>query len=228
MGYELNYRTSTQKDEIIKNLSRIEIDNLPVVIWQNIKGKRIIAKFKIKFLDFKKNTITFTPIGSDDIKNLEQMNDTKTVYLKGHQNHIVFKQDVSFINQATEDITIPIPMLIKLIENRAFPRQVLDPTLPPKFAQVEATSSNQLNSKIFFGTLENFSVKGMAFSLDKKYARLFFENEKIKISGIGKLELKRPIFGTIRYLSDHPVRKTHQICGVEFSINLPSEALTRI
>lgn len=228
MSIELNYRTSKDKVEILRSLLNIEEEKIPVLIWQNNGNSRTVTRFKIKQISQLNDTVELVPFTEEDLMTCKKMEQSKTIYFRGEKNNIVFKQESFNYDLKKNELSFLIPDLVKLIEKRNLLR-----FSPKEFklalsCQIEPTSSNQFNSKIFFTSLVDFSTNGFSVSIDKKYARLFFVDETIKIHSIGKMNHKRCVFGKIRHLTPDLNIKGNLICGVELEVKIPSESLVKI
>jgi|GEM_PF-3357558 len=228
MSIELNYRTSNDRMEILKNLSQIEQEKIPVLIWQNTGNKRVICRFNIHSIQSDLDSVTLMPFDEKDLNDVKNMNHEKTIYFRGQFNNIVFKQDKFQYDSLTQKVRFSIPDVVKLIEKRNMQRLLFDSLEKTLSAQIEPTSHKKMQSKVYFAAIKNLSLNGMGVILNKKYARLFFTDDKIKIYGIGKWEFHKAQFGFIRHLTPVDNSSGDVYCGIEFENPIPADSVTKI
>ncbi len=227
MSRELNYRTVNDRMQILKNLAQIEQEKIPVLIWQNFGNKRRICRFNIHSIQSDLDSVTLMPFDEKDIDDVREMDYQKTIYFRGQFNNIVFKQDRFYYDALSNKVRFMIPDVVKLIEKRTTQRLLLDSLDKPISAQIEPTSNKKLTTKVFFVKIQNLSLNGIGVILDKKYARLFFADDKVKIYAIGKLEFQKVQFGVIRHITPLAGSSGDVYCGIEFDYPIPPEYLSK-
>jgi hypothetical protein len=228
MGIEVNYRTSKLKKEIIDTLIDIHIESSPVLIWQNEDGKRKVTKAKIEAIDFASDSIILTPFSTTDENIFDKLKVNSTFYLRGNTKSIVFKQDKPAKKTTKGYLQIFIPTEVKMFEKRSETRLLFAGKNPKVTAEIYPGGLIDISTKAIEADLNNVSLSGMGFFLDKKYSRLFFEKDKIKIMRIGNHSFPRPIHGEIVYASSEQNHIDRIRIGIRFSEILTTDILYAI
>ena len=197
MGIEDNYRTSTNKQEIIETLIQIQIEALPMLIWQNEDGERYTANVKIEKIDYSNESIFLTPFTPEDEVLFNKLKINSTIYLKGNSKSIVFKQEKSAVKAKKGFLQIFIPNQVKMFEKRTEIRYDLTQFDPIITAELYPGGRKDISTRSIIVNMKDVSLGGMGFYLAKRHARLFSEKDKIKILRIGKNNFPRPITAEI-------------------------------
>ena len=228
MGIEINYRTSTLKKEIIDSLINIHIESSPVLIWQNESGKRKVTKAKIEAIDFSSDSIFLTPFSEIEKNEFQNFDSRNTIYLRGNNQSIVFKQDKIAIKSSNGLLQIVIPEEVKMFEKRGEVRlQSLDQILKLT-THFYLANNDTRTAKPIVGELRDVSLSGMGFFIEKKHAHLFSEKDKLKIERIGNFRFPRAIYGEIVYARiDHETVNKIRI-GVRFNEKLNPDILVLV
>lgn len=228
MATNLNYRTSEDQKEILDKLSEIKNFNVPVLIWQNDGRSRKVTKFNILKIDKANNEIILQPFDILDLNNFQLVDASQTIYFRGEYNNLVFKQDQFQYIQENNTLRFKIPDIVKLIEKRNLLRISMKSLGRQVSAQLELTSSNKLNSKVFYSLILDFSYKGFSLLVEKKYEKLFFIGEKVKIHSLGKQTYPRPIYGHVKHITEDVENEGNLVCGIELVNPLLTEELLKI
>ncbi|MBC7538733.1 MAG: hypothetical protein H7281_07930 [Bacteriovorax sp.] len=228
MGIEVNYRTSTLKKEIIDTLIDIHIESTPVLIWQNVSGKRNVTKAKIEAIDFASDSIFFTPFSNSDENMFDQLKINSTFYLRGNTKSIVFKQDKAAKKTTKGFLQIFIPNEVKMFEKRSETRLSFIEKTSKVTAEIYPGGLIDISTKSVGVDLNDVSLTGMGFFLEKKYSRLFFEKDKIKIVRIGNYRLPRPIYGEIVYASTQQDNIDRIRIGIRFTEKITVDILNNL
>ncbi|MDO9182434.1 MAG: hypothetical protein Q7U04_08495 [Bacteriovorax sp.] len=228
MGIEVNYRTCTLKKEIIDSLIDIHIESAPVLIWQNIEGKRNVTKAKIEAIDFNNNSLILTAYSNADELIFDRLKVNTTFYIRGDSKNIVFKQERPAKKTNKGLLQIFIPTEVKMYEKRNDTRLQFPANRPRPKAEIYTSGRIDISTKAFHVSVRDVSISGMGFLLDKKNSRLFFEKDKIKIDKIGHYIFSRPIYGEIVYTSaSHDVLDQIRV-GLRFNEKLDTSILSSI
>ncbi len=228
MSTNLNYRTSEDKKEILDRLFEIKSFNVPVLIWQNDGKNRKITKFKIINIDQEKNEVSLQASDELDLVNFKLVDQTQTIYFRGEFNNLVFKQDQFQYIVESKLLIFKIPDQVKLIEKRNLLRIKMKSLKRQVSAQIELMSSNKFNTKTYYCLIVDFSYRGLSLIADKKFIKVFFVGEKIKIHSLGKQTYPRPIYGHIKHITDDSENEAGFIFGVELASPLSTEELLKI
>ncbi len=228
MGIEKNYRTSHLKQEIIDSLIEIHIEESPILIWQNEAGKRNVLKAKIDSIDFAGDSISLSPFSDNDKILFPKLKSDLTFYIRGDSKNIVFKQEKISVKVNTNQLHLVIPTEVKLYEKRSEIRIQFKDQLLKMTTEIYPGGHTDLSTKSKTGELLDVSLSGMGFTLEKKYARLFFEKDKIKIDRIGNFRFPRPIYGEIIYTSSEGKFDARSKIGIRFKEKLTLEIINSI
>ena len=229
MGIELNYRTSAQKKEIIDALIEIKIEATPVLIWQNDNGIRKVTKAKIDQIYFHNDSIVLTPYSDEDKQIFMNLTSDKTIYLRGNSKSIVFKQEQKSIKtDGNKSIQIFIPNIVKMFEKRTNSRLDFSNDFLKLSTLIYPGSQVDRKTKSINAELRDVSASGMGFYLDKKYGRLLFEKDKIRIESIGNHHFPRAIYGQIIYISQSGHYDNRIRIGVKFNDLISQDILNNI
>lgn len=228
MGIEVNYRTSIVKKEIIDALIEIQIESAPVFIWQNVEGKRNVAKVKIEALDFNSDSIFLVPYSEEDVIPFNKFKISSTFYIRGNTKNIVFKQEKSAKKTVRGYLQIFIPREVKMFEKRSEPRQNFEGQNPKVTAEIYPGGRIDISTKTIFVDVTDVSISAMGFLLEKKHARLFFEKDKIKVVRVGKYNFPRAIHGEIVHTGPSQNHMDLIRIGIRFTDKLTSQIIESI
>lgn len=228
MAIEVNYRTSNLKKEIIDALIDIHIESSPVLVWQNINGSRNVTKARIEAIDFVSDSIFLLPFSIEDHAFFDKLKTNNAFYFRGNSKNIVFKQDRPGKKSQNGSLQIFIPEEVKMFEKRTETRLLFNNNVTKLTTSVYPGGRIDLSTKSILAELNDVSLSGMGFYLEKKHSRLFFEKDKIKIERIGNYRFPRGIHGVIIFtLPDHDKVDRVRI-GVRFNERITPEILSDI
>lgn len=228
MGIEANYRSSILKREITEALNEILKESSPVIVWQNDNGLRNIVKTRIKFIDFATNSIVMAPYSKEDELNFIKLNINLTFYIRGNVKSIVFKQEKPAKKIANGFLQIFIPNEAKMFEKRSEKRITPIEKYLPIHAHICPSGRTNVVEKYIAVELYDLSTAGIGLRLNKRYSRLFFEKDKIKIEKIGDYNFLRPIHGKIIYCRPDNKNKIYIRIGIQFNTELTIDILKKI
>lgn len=228
MGIEDNYRTSKIRQEIIDSLINIHEKSSPILIWQIEEKKRTIAHAKIESVDSSNNSIILSPFSIEDENTFKIFKLNTTIYMRGDNKNIVFKQEQSSSKTDSGFLQIFIPSEVKMFEKRSEARLTFTELNPNYTTHISPTARRSLTAKITIAVLRDLTTVGMGILLNKKFSKLFFEKDNIKIEKIGTYRFPRPILGKIVYI-DSEINTSNQFrIGISFNETISSDIYIKI
>lgn len=190
MKFKLRLRECEKESEILKNLSEANYNHSHVTIWQNNEFGRRIVSGSIAKVDLLKKSLLLnisTPI---------HFNDTETSFI-----HITFKNILFKLNahiKGKDLVTINIPDMIKLQENRILTRQKLENTNTTlTLEKFSAFKSSQFQFK---AQIIDYSCNGLGLKIKTPHISRFNRGEELLVQAVQNKSLNSPIKTHIAYI----------------------------
>lgn len=229
---EQQFRTTSSRKEILDSLSVMHIEESPVIIWQNIDGRRNVSKARIDYIDQASSTIILSPAIENDAdlddRAFKEMNSDFTLYFIGESKNIVFKQVKALKVISKKLLRVQIPDEVKLQEKRLENRIVFPNYMQTMTSEIRPGGQTNKSANATNVELRDISLSGMGINLSKKSANFFYIKDKIKIDRIGNYRFQRPIYGTIVYMSDSGLPTNQLKIGIRFNEKISQEILDKI
>ncbi|MBI2520178.1 MAG: hypothetical protein HYV97_07165 [Bdellovibrio sp.] len=190
-----NLRITNDSLEIISTLNKMQRDQSPVLVWQNLGEKRIIRNAVISAIDFVTGKVILVP--NDPYKNFDFLG-PQTIYIRGQEKSILFKRESIKIDKRR--IFVDIPNEVRMFEKRINHRIKFGFNSPYLGTiEIKINSTSELRKEFIFN-LYDLSAKGVSFNFNFKDQIFFAEGTEIFIRKLGQIPLKTPIEGRVVYL----------------------------
>lgn len=183
-------RISEDWNEILDTLEEIQAEGSPVAIWES-DGERQVEKGVTWSLDLDEGQIDFHQKGSD-FNHLKNKN--TTIYFKGKEKSILFKQ--SNILPLGDHLLIDIPQKVNLYERRGEER-IHFGYQSGHFARITLTKKGKDYDFVY--SVFDISPNGMALNISTEEESLFSNGDTIHIHAIGQNNLMIPHKAEIRH-----------------------------
>ncbi len=219
----LNLRVSHNPVEITDTINTMYADSSPVMIWQNQNGRRIVSYATIEKIDFSKNKILLL---AKEKNRFEKFSKDYTIYIRGEQRSILFKQQDCKLN--ANKIAISIPLEVRLYEQRLVPRfdtpekKTVDAYFDKKIGAGVGTERN------FSGRVINISKDGLCLEFLQNLGKFFYEDDSLFLSNIGFTTFSPKVEARIVYINKPKKGADRMRMGVRFSIPMTQEQLRMI
>ena len=205
MAFNLeNLKIENNHNEIVSTLIRMYRESSPVLIWQNQGNERLMKNSYIKEIYPEKSRFVLAPLPDNTNFNF---NDMTTLYLRGNERSILFKQ--SDIKILKDKIFVRFPKEVRLYENR-FHSRFHYGFKSNHTVEVFHPRSTVDTEEIFKFSLYDISEQGASFNVKLSDQRFFFQGDRLNIVKIGHKSFKQFFTGKIVYM----VRVDNKINGV--------------
>lgn len=192
---EFPLRVTANRDEIVAIFKEASKQRIPVTLWQNINGKRIVLNGVFKTTNLENNSVVL------DIENPEGVlfKNRVTIYLKGNFKNILFKENLTF--GSNRIVIFSIPKEIRVHELRNNPRinfRITD-NKHVIFTKINPYTNQKEN---FDNVLIDLSEEGLAFLADSHQVTQFNKDDEIYISQISDIDFEGLIVGKLTYMKN--------------------------
>ncbi len=219
----LNLRVSRNSYEINDTINSMYADSSPVMIWQNQNGKRIVTYATIEKIDFQNNRIL---LQAKEKNRFEKFSRNYTIYIRGDQRSILFKQQDCKLN--ANKIAVSIPSEVRLFEQRLVPRfdtpekKTVDAYFDKKIGAGVGTERN------FSGRVINISKEGLCLEFLQNLGKFFYEDDRLFLNNIGQSTFSPKIEARIVYINKPKKGADRMRMGLRFSKTMTQEQLRLI
>lgn len=192
---DLPLRVTSNRDEIVAIFKEASKQRIPVTLWQNINGKRIIINGVFKTTNLENNSVVL------DIDNPDGLlfKNRVTIYLKGNFKNILFKENLTF--GSNRIVIFSIPKEIRVHELRNNPR-ISFRTTDNKHVTFSKKNPYTSKKENFNNILLDLSEEGLAFMADSHQVTQFNKDEEIFISEISDINFEGLIVGKCTYMKN--------------------------
>ena len=220
-------RISSNRTEIIKILQNIKNKSKQSVIWQNLENSRIVNHGKIVDINIHKNTVKVVP----DQKNTPfKFNKAFTIYFRGDEQSILFKQELDL--STDNSLVINIPEEVRIIEKRINIRYILDSTennVLHLFKRIKGTDA----LKEFVVQTLDISSNGLSFVIPSQYFQYFNVHDIFLIHELLQYRFYIKIKGEVVHIADIKYRDNNTFSrgykvGVKLFNGFPGKFLQKI
>lgn len=216
----LNLRISRNHFEITSTIQSMHSDSSPVMLWQNQNGKRVVTYATIEKIDFKNNRIL---LQAKEKNRFESFSRDYTIYIRGEERSILFKQQQCKLN--ANKIAITIPNEVRLFEQRLVPRFE-----SPQKVTVDAHFDKRIGAGIgsernFSARVMNISKDGMCLEFIQNLGKYFYEDDTLFLSNINQTSFTPKLEARIIYINKPAAGSDRMRMGVRFSSPLTQEQL---
>lgn len=222
----INMRVCYNYGEILDTFTKMYIDSVPTLIWQNIGGKKVISSAQVTDIDYENKRLELT---ANSAKSFRSFSKGLTFYLRGTLKSILFKNE-SVMSCNGRRLVISIPTEVRMYEQRINPRLQLD-----SFAKLETklikNSDDFSRRKDFVFLLNNISSNGACFKVISTSAKYFYKGDIIKIEKIlGYRNFEINVNGEIVYISKKEDQRgqAYWIMGVQFTEPLDEKVVSEV
>ncbi len=162
-------------------------------MWQKNNDERQLAHCLIKRIDRKLGTIVLQP---REFCFEESFNKRLSLYFKGDEQSILFKEQIHFASGQL--LVLNIPREIKIIEKRENPRTTFDFS-DDNLIWVSKYEDDMSHPRNFELILLDLSLGGIAFNISGQQAGSIKKGDLIFISRILDEELETPLIAEVKY-----------------------------
>lgn len=223
-----NLKIENNRSEIIATLIRMYRECTPVLVWQNNKeGNKVMKNSVIDAIFPELGYFVLCPLPEGDYFDFCH---TSTIYLRGNERSILFKQPKIVIKD--NKIIIQIPKQVRMYDKRFSDRIHfgLKSTLGVEIFHAKNSLSPE---ELFSFSLYDISERGASFNLSLLDQKYFYQDEIIKLIKIGRKSFADYVMAKIIYLHrmDNKIGGIH--CpsikmGVQFNRTLSKKELAQI
>lgn len=221
-----NLKVENNRSEIIATLIRMYREGTPVLVWQNdSEGKKLMRNSVIDAIFPEMGYFVLCPLGDHF-----DFCSTSTIYLRGNERSILFKQPKMVLKD--NKIVIQIPKQVRMYDKRFSERYHygLKSNLGVEIFHAKSSLSPE---EIFNVSLFDISEHGASFNISLHEQTYFFQEEIIKIVKMGRKSFPQFLMSKIIYLHrmDNKIGGIH--CpsikmGVKFNRALSKRELAEI
>lgn len=220
-----NLRIAKVYSEIVNVLLKIYVNKSQVLIWQREnETKRFLNSAVISKVDERVGVFhlrSTSGLWKSGIKG------ELALYFKGAEQSILFKVKNLIVQK--DELLVPIPTEVRLIEKRNQPRMLLDPCNANNTIGIQKIFENG-NRKHFGVSIIDISITGAAIVIGRTEAKYFYQGDTVYVIEMANMILKAPIPGKVVYVkpfdqSDSNLKtKSHRI-GIQFACYLTSDQI---
>jgi len=216
----LNLRVSRNNHEISTTINTMYADSSPVMIWQNQNGKRVVTYATIEKIDFKNNRIL---LQSKEKNRFERFSKDYTIYIRGEERSILFKQQDCKLN--ANKIAVSIPSEVRLFEQRLIPRFET-----PEKVSVDAHFDKRIGAGVgsernFSARVMNISKDGMCLEFIQNLGKYFYEDDMLFLSNIDQTSFNPKLEAKIVYINKPAAGTDRMRMGLRFIKPLTQDQL---
>lgn len=220
-----NLRIAKVRSEIVNVLLKIYINDSSVLIWQKEnEKKRILNTAKISHVDENIGVMHLRSTSGEWSTNIKG---ELALYFKGDEQSILFKAKNLIIQK--NELIVPIPAEVRLLEKRYAPRLKLDATDSKNNLVVQKIFENG-KRKQFCVTVIDISLTGVAVAVGRAEAKFFYEGDTVYVIELANNGLKNNVPGKVVYLRpvdyiDASLKTKGFRVGIKFDCYLTPEQL---
>lgn len=190
-----NLRIARVRSEIVNVLLKIYINDSAVLIWQrDNEKKRLLNTARISNVD---ENIGVFHLRSTSGAWSASIKGELALYFKGEEQSILFKAKNLIVEK--DELIVPIPSEVRLLEKRYAPRLKLDPGNSMNNLVVQKIFENG-KRKQFSVLVIDISETGVAIALSRNEAKYFYEGDAVFLIELANHGLKDMVPGRIVYL----------------------------
>lgn len=217
---KLNLRVSRNHFEISNTINTMFADNAPVMIWQNQNGNRVVTYATIEKIDFKNKRILFQ---AKEKNRFESFSSNYTIYIRGEERSILFKQQDCKLN--SNKIAVSIPSEVRLFEQRLVPR--FD---SPEKISVDAHFDKRIGAGVgsernFSARVMNISKDGMCLEFIQNLGKYFYDGDLLFLNNIDQTSFNPKLEAKIVYINKPLAGTDRMRMGLRFMQALTQEQL---
>jgi hypothetical protein len=223
-----NLKIENNRSEIIATLIRMYRECTPVLVWQSDSdGHKFMKNSVIEAIFPELGYFVLSPLPDGDYFDFCN---TSTIYIRGNERSILFKQQKIVIQD--NKIIIQIPNQVRMYDKRYTERFHFG-LKSNHHVEIFHSKNSMDQEQLFQVSLFDISVRGASFNmslLDQKY---FYQEEIIKVVKLGKKSFPEYLMAKIIYLHrlDNKIGGIH--CpsikmGVKFDRSLSKKELAEI
>ncbi len=220
-----NLRVAKVRSEIVNVLLKIYVTNSPVLIWQKDKEtKRFLNSACVSNVD--ENVGVFHLRSTSGAWN-SGIKGELALYFKGEEQSILFKAKNVIVQK--NELIVPIPSEVRLLEKRNQPRIQLDPKNGKNNIVIQKIFENG-KRKQFCVNVIDISVTGAAIILGRTDAKYFYEGDTVYVIEMANAGLKSSVPGKVVYVKpveyfDSSLKTKGYRVGIQFACYLTSDQL---
>jgi len=220
-----NLRVVNTQEEILLILSKIQMNQSHVVIWQ--KENEQNRKLNTATLSLINKSIGFFHLRSISGDWNPGVNGDIALYFKGDEESILFKVKNLIVKKG--ELIVPIPNEVRLLEKRNRERLQLKQKESRNTLIIQKVFEND-NRRQFCVPVIDISITGVAVALNKSETKYFYEGDAIYITKLAGTRLTNYISGKVVYLKpveyydSHFKLKNFRV-GIQFDTFISKEYL---
>lgn len=220
----LNLRVSRNNNEISETINSMFVDSSPVMLWQNQHGNRVVTYATILNIDFENNQIIMQ---ANQKNRFEKFSKDFTIYIRGPQRSILFKQTKCRLN--ANKLALAIPSEVRLYEQRLLPR-----FNTPDKKNIEAYFDKRIGAgvgsdKSFAARVINLSQEGLCLEIIQNMGKFFYEGDSVFLSNLNNISFDSKLEAVIVYLKKtYGSNSDRMQMGIRFKSALSQELLRKI
>ena len=186
-------RATSDHVEILTIFKDIQSSNSEILIWQKEDGGRTLAHCLIKRIDQKLGTIVLHP--KERIFE-ETFNKRLSLYFKGTEQSILFKEQIHFAS--AQMLVLNIPREIRIIDKRGNPRThyKFDDNNQIFISKFEEGAEHARQYEL---VLLDLSHGGFSFNLTTQQSGAIKKGDIILVSRIFETEIQNPLSAVVKY-----------------------------
>lgn len=223
-----NLKIENNRSEIISTLIRMYRESTPVLVWQNkIDGSKLMKNSLIEAIFPELGYFILNPLPENDYFDFQN---TSTIYIRGNERSILFKQPKIVLQD--NKIIIQIPKQVRMYDKRYSERFHFG-LKSNHHVEIFHSKNSLTQEQLFQVSLFDISERGASFNLSLLDQKYFYQEELIKLVKIGKKSFSEFLMAKIIYLHrlDNKIGGIH--CpsikmGVKFDRTLSKKELAQI
>lgn len=219
----LHLRVSRNHEEIINTINSMYVDCSPVMLWQNHGKKRVIVYATIDKIEFDRKRIVLLANKQHDFKNFKS---DITVYIRGENKSILFKQEQCRFN--SKQIALLIPSEVRLYEQRHNPRVKMTQDFELNAYFSKRVGSGSGSQKSFAAKVINLSADGACFEYLQSLGKFFYEGDSIVISHFDHLKFEPSLEAKIVYIQKPSYASDRLRMGIKLDNQLTQDMMSQI
>jgi hypothetical protein len=199
-------RVSTNHDEILRIVKKMQNNGFKITLWQNIEGKRKVMQAIIQQINLKEKTFSLRPFGPKEFSFKKNF----SIYLHGNEQSLLFKANTDF--NSSKLIVVHIPKEVRVLEKRLGPRFILAKK-PNHEVKIKKIHGFKEETKEFNLMGFDLSMKGLSFRLFAHDLTQFAVGNHLFICAVSGFIFQQPVEGQIMYIK--AVKISEQTMGTD-------------